>query len=116
MFRIVGNAAKDLCDPQLKVTRRDIMRVGGSAMLGLSLGSMLKLKSANAAFPQPNVEGAGWNKAKSIIMVYLQGGQVILTYGILRKMFPTMSKAYSNQSRPKFPGSSSQKTCRDYLN
>ena len=73
MFRIVGNAGKDLCDPQLTVTRRDVLRVGGSAMLGLSLGGLLKLQSANAAIGSPRIEGAGWNKAKSIIMVYLQG-------------------------------------------
>jgi hypothetical protein len=72
MFRIVGEPGRDLCDRQLRVTRRDVLRIGGSGMLGLSLGSMLKLQSACATAPNP--ESAGWNKAKSIILVYLQGG------------------------------------------
>jgi hypothetical protein len=104
MFRIVGNAAKDLCDPQLKVTRRDIMRVGGSAMLGLSLGSLLKLKSANAAFPQPNVEGAGWNKAKSIIMVYLQGGPSHIDLWDPKENVPDNVKSVFKPISTKIPG------------
>ncbi len=31
MFRISGGLAKDLCDPQLLPTRRDILRVGAPA-------------------------------------------------------------------------------------
>src|SRR6478672_4307278 len=78
MFRIVGPKAKDLCDAHLRPSRRDILRVGGAGMLGLSLGSLLKLQSvqaAGAATPIANAGGGpGWGKAKSIIMVYLQGG------------------------------------------
>ena len=73
MFRIVGRPGKDLCDSDLKITRRDVLRVGGSAMLGLSLGNLMQLQAANAS-PIRKVEGAGWDKAKSIILVYLQGG------------------------------------------
>src|SRR5262249_16825508 len=70
-------AGKDLCDPHLGVTRRDILRVGGSGLLGLSLGSMLKLQAVSAASPDTAAGAAmrpGWGQAKSIIMVYLQGG------------------------------------------
>lgn len=71
MIRIPGEPGKDLCDAHLGVTRRDILRVGGSAMLGLSLGGMLNLKAnANGG----GGGGRGWGKAKSVIMVYLQGG------------------------------------------
>ncbi len=70
MLRIVGQPGKDLCDRQLAVTRRDVLRVGGSGMLGLSLGSMLHLRAASAN----RTDRPGWGKAKSIIMVYLQGG------------------------------------------
>ena len=77
MLIVPGQAGKDLCDPHLGVTRRDLLRVGGSGLLGLSLGSMLQLQAASAAAPD-TVGGAakrpGWGKAKSIIMVYLQGG------------------------------------------
>jgi uncharacterized protein (DUF1501 family) len=76
MFRIIGPRAKDLCDPHLRPTRRDLLRVGGAGMLGLSLGSLLKLQSVQAAGEAASAAGGGpgWGKAKSIIMVYLQGG------------------------------------------
>jgi len=73
MFRIVGPRAKDLCDDQLRPTRRDVLRVGGAGVLGLSLGALLKLQSSQAA-AQVLGGGPGWGKAKSIVMVYLQGG------------------------------------------
>ena len=78
MFIVPGQSGKDLCDPHLGMTRRDILRVGGSSLLGMSLGSLLELQAASKA---ADVTGAGatlrrpgWGKAKSIIMVYLQGG------------------------------------------
>ena len=46
MLSIKGQAGKDLCDSNLGVTRRDLLRVGGSGMLGLSLGSMLQMQEA----------------------------------------------------------------------
>ena len=76
MLIVPGQAGKDLCDPHLGYTRRDLLRVGGSGLLGMSLGSMLELKAASAAAP----DGAGLTRrpgggrAKSVIMVYLQGG------------------------------------------
>ena len=75
MLRIPGRSGKDLCDPGLGATRRDILRVGGSALFGLSLGSMLELQAAaSRAADSPAGRGPGWGKAKSIILVYLQGG------------------------------------------
>src|SRR3954466_3383167 len=78
MFRIVGPNAKDLCDAHLRPSRRDILRVGGAGMLGMSLSSLLKLQSVQAAGTSlagaPAGGGPGWGKAKSVIMVYLQGG------------------------------------------
>ena len=74
MLIIPGGTGKDLCDPGLPATRRDLLRVGGSAMLGLSLGSLLQLQ-ARAEEPGAKVGGGpGWGRAKSIILVYLQGG------------------------------------------
>lgn len=70
MWTIKGHAGNDLCDRGLTMNRRDVLRVGGSGMLGLSLGSMLQLQAASAK----ESPVGGWGKAKSIIMVYLQGG------------------------------------------
>lgn len=69
MWRIKGAAGKDVCDPHLGVTRRDVLRVGGAGMLGMSLGTMLELQARAATKSSP-----GWGKAKSVILCYLQGG------------------------------------------
>src|SRR5215813_7308617 len=73
MINVPARAGNVLCDPQLVVTRRDILRVGGSGLLGLGLGSMLELQAASARGAEAGSR-PGWGKAKSIIMVYLQGG------------------------------------------
>jgi hypothetical protein len=41
-------------------------------MLGMSLASLLEWKSARAS--ETSGGGPGWNKAKSVVLVYLQGG------------------------------------------
>ncbi|WP_092051392.1 DUF1501 domain-containing protein [Planctomicrobium piriforme] len=71
MIRVPGQPGKDLCDPHLGYTRRDILRVGGSSMLGLSLGSILQLQAQQVRASEKKV---GEPKAKSIILCYLQGG------------------------------------------
>lgn len=72
MIILPGARGKDLCDPGLKSSRRELMRVGGSGVLGLSLSSMFGLQARAAETGAGG--GPGWGKAKSIIMVYLQGG------------------------------------------
>lgn len=57
---------------QTKITRRDLLRIGGSGMLGLTLGSMLRLEAA--AKEGGGGGDAGWGSARSIIMCCLQGG------------------------------------------
>ena len=71
MIGLPGELGKDLCDRHLPMSRRDVLKVGGSSMLGLSLGAMLQMKAdaSSKAGGSP-----GWGKAKSIIMIYLQGG------------------------------------------
>ncbi len=72
MLRIPGEFCTDLCDANLKMTRRDLLRVGGSSILGLSLGSLFQL---GARASDAGIKGGpGWGRAKSVIMVYLQGG------------------------------------------
>src|SRR6478672_10239882 len=75
MLVIPGAAAANDCD---RVTRRDLLRVGGSSVLGLSLAQVFALQKAAAAEPKANGAknegGPGFGKAKSVIFVYLQGG------------------------------------------
>lgn len=72
MIRIPGQIAKDLCDAHLKPGRRDFLRVGGAGMLGLTLNNIFAVQNASAN--STLVGRPGWGKAKSVIMVYLQGG------------------------------------------
>ena len=72
MLVIPGQPGKDLCDRHLGLTRRDLLRVGGSGLLGLTLGKLFDLQARAADAGQTG--GRGWGKAKSVIMVYLQGG------------------------------------------
>jgi hypothetical protein len=52
------------------VSRRDFLRVGALAPLGLSLANLLSLEKANAAAPA----AGGRPRAKSVILVFLGGG------------------------------------------
>jgi len=72
IIRVTGQPGKDLCDSHLGVSRRDVIRVGGSGLLGLSLGSMLQLKATSSALAAPQKPLPA--KAKSLILCYLQGG------------------------------------------
>lgn len=70
MLVIPGEQGKATCDG---MTRRELLRVGGSAMLGLTLADIFKLQ-ATAAPPAGADHGPGWNRARSVILLYLQGG------------------------------------------
>lgn len=72
MLVIPGQSGKDVCDRGLRPTRRELLQVGGSSMLGLGLGSMLQLQEAAAK--EGKGGGPGWGRAKSVVMIFLQGG------------------------------------------
>lgn len=61
------------------VSRRELLRVGGAGLLGVSLANLLRLESAASAAPTitPIAGGdkqAGFGKAKNFIFIFLQGG------------------------------------------
>ncbi len=100
MLRIPGQAGNDFCDKGLKPTRRDLLRVGGASMLGLSLGSMFELQAmANTAGGGP-----GWGKAKSIILVYLQGGPSHIDLWDPKENVPDNVKSVFSNISTQIPG------------
>src|SRR5438270_1062730 len=68
MLSIPGGVGRT-CDG---VSRREFLRVGGAGLLGLSLGDILRLQAASATDTPANK--TGWGQAKSVIMIFLQGG------------------------------------------
>jgi hypothetical protein len=69
MLVIPGYTGKDTCDG---ITRRELLRVGGSAIFGVSLANIFGLQKATAG--EGHTGGPGFGKAKSVILLYLQGG------------------------------------------
>jgi hypothetical protein len=67
MLVIPGQQGKATCDG---MNRRELLRIGGSAMLGLSLADIFRLQAADNA----PAGGPGFGRARSVIMIYLQGG------------------------------------------
>ncbi len=73
MLVIPGFVGRDTCDG---VTRRDLLRVGGLSLAGLSLPNLFATQARateNAPVPASG-GGRGFGKAKSVILIYLQGG------------------------------------------
>jgi len=57
-------------------SRREFLRLGGAGLVGLSLADVLRLQAQQspAAGPGPGLSKNGWGRAKSVIILYLQGG------------------------------------------
>ena len=100
MLRIPGQAGNDFCDKGLRPTRRDLLRVGGASMLGLSLGSMFELQ----AMANSTGGGPGWGKAKSIILVYLQGGPSHIDLWDPKENVPDNVQSVFSNISTKLPG------------
>jgi hypothetical protein len=103
MIKIPGGTCSDLCDPNLKMTRRDLLRIGGAGILGMSLGSLLKLQ-ARAAESGMLTVGPGWGKAKNVILVYLQGGPSHLDLWDPKEDLPDNMKSPFKSIPTKIPG------------
>src|SRR3954463_2059725 len=98
MLVIPGRPGKDTCDG---VTRRDLLRVGGSAMLGLTLGDLFGLRKAQA---KESTGGPGFGRAKSIILLYLQGGPSHLDLWDPKENVPDNVKSVFKKIPSKVPG------------
>src|SRR5262245_10595564 len=102
MIRLPGGFSTDLCDSTLKMTRRDLLRVGGSGFIGLTLGSIFQMQ---ALAKESQIQGGpGWGKAKSIIMIYLQGGPSHLDLWDPKEKVPDNVKSVFKPISTKIPG------------
>ena len=102
MLVIPGQYGKDTCDG---FSRRELLRVGGSAVFGLSLHGLLRATSAQASTETPaNYGGPGFGKAKSVILLYLQGGPSHLDLWDPKTNVPDNVKSVFSNINTKLPG------------
>jgi hypothetical protein len=73
MLVVPAGLTTDTCDG---LSRRELIRVGGTSLAGLSLANVLasEAKANDRPVPGESSGGRGFGKAKSVILVYLQGG------------------------------------------
>jgi hypothetical protein len=55
-------------------SRRELMRVGGIGLMGLTLGDFFRLKALAQEAPAAAAKKTGWGKAKQVVLLFLQGG------------------------------------------
>lgn len=107
MLVVPGRPGKDLCDSHLGHTRRAVLRVGGSGLFGMTLGSLFRLQSAQAATTASASSHAGlggWGKAKSVVLVYLQGGPSHLDLWDPKENVPENVRSVFKNIPTKIPG------------
>src|SRR5258706_12516041 len=104
MIRLPGGFNTDLCDPHAKRTRRDLPPRGGPSIRGLSLANWLTLKAKGATPAVATKGGPGWGKAKSVIMVYLQGGPSHLDLWDPKENVPEKIRSAFKPIPTKIPG------------
>lgn len=102
MIRIPGQAGKDVCDRSVGITRRDVLRVGGAGMMGMTLNQLFRAQAVAEAAGSGG--GPGWGKAKSVILVYLQGGPSHLDLWDPKENVPTNVKSEFKPISTKIPG------------
>ncbi len=99
MLVIPGHSGKDTCDG---ITRRDLLRVGGSAMLGLTLADFFSLQAH--AKKREGADGPGFGKAKGVILIYLQGGPSHLDLWDPKEAVPANVRSPFKAIDTKLPG------------
>ncbi|MCX8140644.1 MAG: DUF1501 domain-containing protein [Gemmataceae bacterium] len=106
MLVIPGAAAKSDCDG---ITRRDLLRIGGSGVLGITLPQIFALQKASAAKttatnPALAGGGRGFGKAQSVIFIYLQGGPSHLDLWDPKDNVPEKVKSVFKHQQTVLPG------------
>jgi hypothetical protein len=109
MLHVPGPTGR-LCDG---VTRRDFLGVGSLSLIGLTLPQFLALKARAAAPGAAKTLGEGtFGKAKSVILIYLQGGPSHIDIWDPKPDAPQNIRGEFHPIPPSCRASSSRRPCR----
>src|SRR5256884_3064170 len=101
MLSIPGNPGST-CDGW---SRREFIRVGGAGLFGVGLGDVLKLQALAAENASDATKSkAGWGKAKSVVLLFLQGGPSHLDIWDPKPEAPSNIRGEFKTLRSKVPG------------
>ena len=103
MLVIPGRYGKDTCDG---FSRRAVLRVGSSALAGLSLSTLLEnsARGNEVSDEEARYGGKGFGAAKSVILLYLQGGPSHLDLWDPKTGVPDNVKSVFNPIDTTIPG------------
>ncbi|MFZ4733595.1 MAG: DUF1501 domain-containing protein, partial [Pirellulales bacterium] len=104
MLVIPGRTGKDLCDATLGTSRRAVLRAGAIGLFGLTLPNLLRLQAAAAKGPSAPGGVPGWNRAKHVVLVYLQGGPSHLDLWDPKENVPDNVRSSFKPIATKLPG------------
>ncbi len=99
MLVLPGRSGQDTCDG---ITRRELLRIGGSAVFGFSLADLFSFQTATAA--EGTGGGPGFGQAKSVILLYLQGGPSHLDLWDPKENVPDNVRSVFKNISTKLPG------------
>src|SRR5437016_4281912 len=86
-------------------SRREFMRVGGAGLFGVALGDILRLQAVAAESASEAAKGkTGWGKAKSVILIFLQGGPSHIDIWDPKPEAPSNIRGEFKTLRSKVPG------------
>src|SRR6266446_6349458 len=86
-------------------TRREFMRVGGAGLFGVALGDILRLQALGSESASDTAKTkAGWGKAKSVILIFLQGGPSHIDIWDPKPEAPSNVRGEFKTLRSKVPG------------
>src|SRR5213596_691305 len=86
-------------------SRREFMRVGGAGLFGVALGDILRLQALGSEPASEAAKGkAGWGKAKSVILIFLQGGPSHIDIWDPKPDAPSNVRGEFKPLRSKVPG------------
>lgn len=87
-------------------SRREFLRLGGAGLFGMSFADVLRLRAAQGPGAGPAIGAAknGWGRAKSVIVLYLQGGPSHLDIWDPKPDAPSNIRGEFKPIRTKVPG------------